>query len=310
MANNATISCPQVTLVPLDFFGVVGDAAAKRLINETRKPDRRAHVKHLAQLAIVAGLASSIEDTEAVSYTVLKDGSVRIGFQKQLNTNPWATIDYQASHIKDLDNVIRHGKADNAAKHARICHLEQKIYEAKNACTISAVEAILKGTVEDSISSIAARFFQYASEDFDYIWSWQCKIAMGIFDRVKHISHQHANEIAADLLQVIFGVDVKGYSQWRDISGNWQDGGMKSSIGEELDIVKQLSVENTALRMDINGMKEELSELRAKVAARDYEAIAEEYIKDAFVDGGPGMSSESQVLCISAIRDFAERLTK
>lgn len=320
MATNATISCPQLTLVPVDFFGAVGDAAFKRLTNETRKPDRRAHVKHLGQLAIVAGLASSIEDTAGVSYTVLKDGSVRIGFLKNLNTNPWATIDQQASHIRELNTIIRHGKADNAAKHARICHLEEKLHLIKAAVAgpfgdvvnaedhaVRNVQEIIQDIQVGTIASIAARFFEFSRQDFDYIWAWQCNLAMGIFGRVKGISHRRVNEIAADLMEVIFSINVREMSQWQDLLKTLGDGeGMISSIGSEIAQLKTELATNEALRQEIAGMKEELSELRAKVAERNYETLADEYISNSL----EGVEVSSRALCAAAIRDFAESLTK
>ena len=56
--------------------------------------------------------------------------------------------------------------------------------------------------------------------DPDYAWSWQCNIAMAMFDELgplvtpSGLSHEVCNRAAARFMKLCFDVDVTKFSQW------------------------------------------------------------------------------------------------
>lgn len=49
--------------------------------------------------------------------------------------------------------------------------------------------------------------------DSSYAWSWHCNFAMTIMDSI-HCTPEQANKAAADLMQYLFKIDVRKFSEW------------------------------------------------------------------------------------------------
>ena len=49
--------------------------------------------------------------------------------------------------------------------------------------------------------------------DDEYAWSWHCNLAMPIMDSI-HCSPVQANKAGADLMQYLFGIDVRKFKEW------------------------------------------------------------------------------------------------
>lgn len=271
MSSNATISAPQFTHVPFDFFGVIGEGAIRRLVSEPSKPQRRAQVKHLATLAEVAGLASGVGDVDAVSFTVLKDGTCRVGYMKTLNTNPWATIDAQASEIKNLQGVITAGKAANYQQYEALVEAQRRLYDIREAVkgpfgdivnpedyAVAAVQTIVNGA---DISTVAGY----------RIW--------GFFEEETPLYFYERDQKPMELCE--------------EITPEW--------------LIRQ-SAQVKLLHVEIQGYKSEISGLRNKVLEVNYEDLAEAYIQETV--NSTEMDENQRALVVAAVRDFAESLSK
>lgn len=64
-------------------------------------------------------------------------------------------------------------------------------------------------------------FSRKLGEDMDYAWSWQCNLAMMIYDASDAISHRIANISAAQFMNNTFNVDVTKTDMWKKFESEW-----------------------------------------------------------------------------------------
>jgi hypothetical protein len=58
-----------------------------------------------------------------------------------------------------------------------------------------------------------------------YAWSWHSNLAMPILDHSHGVlTHRQANELAADVMRHLFGVDMRASHEWRITEHNWGAG--------------------------------------------------------------------------------------
>jgi len=68
--------------------------------------------------------------------------------------------------------------------------------------------------------------------DPEYAWSWHCNLAVPILDRSHGLlTQRQANEIAADLVQHFFGVDIRANGNWQASLANWGEGFAQNGEG-------------------------------------------------------------------------------
>jgi hypothetical protein len=74
--------------------------------------------------------------------------------------------------------------------------------------------------------------------DGDYAWSWHCNLAMPIMDSI-HCAPELANKAGADLMQYLFGIDVRKFDQWHHdeqsevIGPDWQVSNVLDDIARQ-----------------------------------------------------------------------------
>lgn len=66
-------------------------------------------------------------------------------------------------------------------------------------------------------------FKELLKTDSDYLWGWQCNLAMTIKDASNNsVMHRHANVAAAEFLNRTFDVDVTKFKEWEDFEKHWE----------------------------------------------------------------------------------------
>lgn len=60
----------------------------------------------------------------------------------------------------------------------------------------------------------AEEFREALQEDSSWAWSYHCNIAVQIMDSMG-VGHEEANRAAADLMNLLFKIDVTQFDEWR-----------------------------------------------------------------------------------------------
>lgn len=82
--------------------------------------------------------------------------------------------------------------------------------------------------LEKAVATATSAFDQLKAEiqaDHAYAWAWHCNVAMPILDHCHGaLTHRQANELAAEVMQHMFGIDVRSLDEWRSSEANWGAG--------------------------------------------------------------------------------------
>lgn len=75
-------------------------------------------------------------------------------------------------------------------------------------------------TLASEASPLDAIKAAFAKDD-DYAWTWQCNLAMMLVDA--GVSHQDANDRAAQFMHHAFFYDITQTTQWKDLEQHWEE---------------------------------------------------------------------------------------
>ncbi|MFW6855311.1 hypothetical protein ACODYM_28890 [Burkholderia gladioli] len=115
------------------------------------------------------------------------------------------------------------GEPDVGNIHSNIRALKSELAAFKEATGSESAKELLDKVAEEMAAAIREvevspfeRLKQALQADAEYAWSWHCNLAMPIMDSIRCTSAQ-ANKAGADLMQYLFGVDVRKFPQWKHV---------------------------------------------------------------------------------------------
>ena len=83
----------------------------------------------------------------------------------------------------------------------------------ENVSAIRAVAPQAGATVGEKSPSAFGQLKAALAADAEYAWAWHCNLAMPIMDSL-HCTSKGANKAGADLMQYLFGIDIRKHEYW------------------------------------------------------------------------------------------------